>query len=88
MSNDTRLERVEDKIDKIGDRLGSIDSTLAAQHESLKQHMKRTDLLEAQLEPLKRHVAMVEGITRALGGLAVVAAVLEAIVQLLEYTKK
>lgn len=86
--DDRRFERIEQKLDSVSDRLSSIDTTLAAQHESLKQHMKRSDLLEAQVEPLKRHVAMVEGIARAIGGVAVLAAILEAVVQLLEYFKK
>lgn len=52
MEDDKRLIRVEDKIDKLGDRLGAIDSTLASQHESLKQHMYRTQLLEEAVKPM------------------------------------
>lgn len=39
-------KRIEDKVDQIQISINRIDITLAAQHESLKQHMKRTDLLE------------------------------------------
>lgn len=88
MSNDGRLERIEDKIDKLGDKLSSVDVTLAAQHESLKLHMKRSDMLEAQLEPVKRHVAMVSGALKALGGVAILAGIIEAIFTAMEYFKK
>ena len=37
-SND-RFDKLDNKIDKIADHLSSIDSTLAAQHESLKIHI-------------------------------------------------
>ena len=54
MDSSTKFER---KLDKITDKLSSIDVTLAAQHESLKEHMRRTELLERQLEPLKEKTA-------------------------------
>ena len=50
--NDDRLSRIEAKVDSVVDRLGSIDKTLAAQHVSLKQHMRRSDALEAQVKPI------------------------------------
>jgi len=34
-------ERIEKKVDKIGEDIGEIKVTLAAQHESLKDHMRR-----------------------------------------------
>lgn len=59
---DTRLERVEEKIDKILEHTADINITLAKQEEQLTYHIKRTDLLEAQLEPIKSHVAAVEAV--------------------------
>ena len=50
--SDERFDKIEIKIDKLDERLDKIDVTLAAQHESLKSHMKRTELLEAQVKPL------------------------------------
>lgn len=60
--NDQRTGRIEDKIDILTTRLSSIDSTLAAQHESLKEHMRRTSMLEQDVAPIKKHVNMVQGI--------------------------
>lgn len=74
-----KLDKIENKIDKIQDNISSINSTLAAQHESLKVHIKRTDLLEQQIEPIKKHVAMVHGGLKLLGLISVLAAIAESI---------
>lgn len=65
--------------EKIFDRLSSIDSTLAAQHETLKEHIRRTELLEEAIEPIKKHISMSTGIIKFVSFLAVVATVAEAI---------
>lgn len=85
---DDRIIRIENKIDKVVEHLGSIDSTLAAQHESLKIHIKRSDLLEAQVEPLKTHVAMVSGALKLIGILAMICGSIEGVVVLLTYLRK
>lgn len=79
MSDDKRIERIETKIDDIGERLGSIDITLAQQHESLKDHMRRTALLEAELHPVKKHVDMVEGAMKLITIIAAVFAIIETV---------
>lgn len=83
-----RIIRIEDKIDKVVEHLGSMDMTLAAQHESLKIHIKRSDLLEAQVEPIKKHVAMVSGALKLIGLFAALCGAGEAIVSMLEYLRK
>lgn len=71
---DKRLDKVESKIDKVVDTLGKINSTLAAQHESLKEHMRRTGvaedniaLIRSDLKPIQVHVNMVSGVLKAIG---------------------
>lgn len=86
--NDVRLTRIEDKIDKLGERLGSIDSTLASQHEQLVYHIKRTDLLETTLKPIERHVMMVHGALKLLGILALVGGIFEGMYALVELLGK
>ncbi len=75
-----RLERIENKIDDVSDHLGSIDVTLAGQHISLKEHIKRTTMLEKELAPIKKHVYMVQG------ALALITAS-GAIIGILKYLK-
>ncbi len=67
------------KIDKVLERIGSIDVTLAEQHVVLKEHVRRTELLESALEPVKRHVNMVNGGVKLITLTGVIAAILEAI---------
>lgn len=53
MSDDSRLERIEDKIDSLSERISSVDATLAAQHVTLKDHTRRSLANEESLELLK-----------------------------------
>jgi uncharacterized protein YPO0396 len=50
------MEDILKKLDKIDEKLGSIDRTLIKQEENLKLHMYRTELAEANLTLLRRHV--------------------------------
>lgn len=86
--SDARIIRIEDKIDKLNDRLSSIDNTLASQHESLKHHIKRTDLLEKAIEPVKTHVHMVQGGAKILGAIVAFFAVAEGVVAILTHIGK
>lgn len=77
--DDKRLERIEAKVDDISEHLGSIDSTLAAQHVSLREHIRRTALLESELKPIKSHVDRVSGAIKMLGLVGTILAIIEAI---------
>ena len=76
---DDHFKRLESKIDKIDDRLGSIDRTLAANTVSLVEHVRRTNILESKLEPIETHVAMIQGIVKFIAILAAVAAIAKAV---------
>lgn len=67
------------KLGRIETRLNSIDTTLASQHEILKEHIRRTELLEADVKPIQRHVSMVEGAIKFIGLLALLAGIIEGI---------
>ncbi len=77
MSDDKRLERIEDKVDNIKDHISSMDVTLQGQHVTLKEHMRRTELLEQQVEPIKKHVEMMNGALKLLGVIATMIAIYE-----------
>ena len=79
MSDDKRLERMEKKIDDTLEHMSSIDVTLAMQHTSLADHIRRTELLENDLKPIKNHVAMVHGGLKLLGLIALVVGVILSI---------
>lgn len=80
--DDKRLERIENKLDDSNEHLASIDITLAAQAVSLRDHIRRTALLEAELKPIKRHVNRVEGGLKALSIIVMIVAIMEFILKL------
>lgn len=78
--DDTRLEQ---KIDQIVEKIGTISITLVAQHVTLKEHIKRTEILEAQMEPIKKHVAMVHGALKLIGVVSVLISIIAGIFQVM-----
>lgn len=51
----------EDKLDLIYDKVGDMEITLAEQHLVLKEHIRRTELLETQTEELRKFMYRAEG---------------------------
>ncbi len=88
MVSDDNFNRLENKIDKLDNRLDSIDVTLAAQHVSLKEHMRRTQILEDDLEPIKTHVIMVQGGLKLIGLFALCISFAAAVVEILTYFRR
>lgn len=73
-------DRVEKKLDFIVTDVNSMKITLAAQHISLEDHIKRTNLLEEELKPIKKHVYHVEGALKLLGAMSLFAGIIETLV--------
>lgn len=71
--------RIERKLDSITEKVGAVQITLAAQHEVLAEHVRRTNILEAKIEPIQKHVSRVEGALKLIGILGVIATILESI---------
>lgn len=81
--SDARLERIEKKVDDTNEHLASIDRTLAAQHESLKDHIRRTSILEEEIKPLKEHMIMIKGVIKFMGLLTGLGALYEFLKKLI-----
>lgn len=69
-----RIDRIETKLDNISKDVASIDKTLAQQHVSLQEHMRRTALAEESIKliredmkPVKAHINRLEGVVKAVG---------------------
>ncbi len=73
--DDKRLERIERKLDDSNDHLASIDVTLAMQSSQLKEHIRRTALLEIELKPIRSHVAMVNAGAKIITLIATILAI-------------
>ena len=73
------FKRIEFKIDRIDQRINNIDVTLASQHESLKDHIRRTELLEDQIKPIQKKINYAEGALKLIGFVATIAGIIEVI---------
>jgi hypothetical protein len=78
------------KLDRLDDRLDSVDKTLVRQEANLQEHMRRTDLNEIAidkivkaLEPVKGHVDMMKGAGKLLVITGTVVAVVGGVGRLL-----
>lgn len=79
MSDDKRLERIEDKVDNINQHIGDINQTLAGQAISLETHIRRTNALQEIVVDVRRKVTLAEGALKLIGFLAIIAGIAESI---------
>jgi endonuclease III len=75
------------RLDKLFDRISDINATLAAQHETLKEHIRRTELLEERLEPIEKQVTLVTGGMKALRGIVALVTILAAVLEIIHFLK-
>ena len=75
-----QLDRIEEKVDVVENRISNIDVTLAKQAKDLEHHIYRTDLAEQQIEllrgeiqPIKKHVYLVDATLKVIGAIASIA---------------
>ena len=79
---------MESKLDKISENINEIKITLAEQHVTLKEHVRRTEILEAEIKPLKAHVQGVHLVLKLIGVASMLGAAVEGAMSVLEYFKK
>lgn len=77
--DDYKFIRIDTKLDEVNNRLTSIDQTLAAQHVSLKDHIRRTEILEETVKPIQEHVLKVNGVLTFFKYLASIAVIAEVV---------
>lgn len=53
---DNRFDKLEQKLDKLDQHLDNVDKTLIVQEANLRDHMRRSDLLEKKMVPIENHV--------------------------------
>lgn len=85
-------DQLHEKLDRIEERLGSIDTTLAKQHLQLEHHIYRTGLAEenlkvlhSELKPVKAHVAQMSGAFKLFGIGATLVTVAAGIFKILSF---
>jgi len=75
---------VSEQLDKIGDDIHDIKTTLSGQAIQLADHIRRTQLLEEAVIPIKQHVARMEGAAKLLGVISLVAIVATGVVDVVK----
>ena len=65
-------------VEQIKKSIASIDKTLALQHVSLSEHIRRTEILEQTIKPIDEHVHQVRGVAKFMGWLVAAAAAVAA----------
>jgi hypothetical protein len=58
--------RKDEWLNKIEARLGKMEETLIRNTISLEEHMRRTELLEAEIVPLRRQANIIDGATKVI----------------------
>ena len=86
--DEQRLNRMEDKIDRIGGEVSEVNIHIAEIKKDLRYHIKRTDLLEAEMKPIKKHVIMVSGVMKFFGLVSFIIALIEGILTMLGHFNK
>ncbi len=76
---DSKLNKIETKIDTISSKMHSIDITLERNTASLEEHVRRTNILETKVEHVDSHVKMMNGALKLIGILALVAGLLKTL---------
>lgn len=76
------MSDINEKLDKLDNKLNSINITLVKQQGILDVHVKRTDLLESQIVPIQEFKTELNGIIRFFKFLGIIAAIIEGIYQI------
>ncbi len=93
MADSTKLDNIEIKLDAVIDKvedirekttdtrviIAKIETTLAAQHNQLADHIKRTDLLEEKVEKHQQIMTQIRGAVNFIKVVGFAAALLEAL---------
>ncbi len=88
MNNDELITKLENKLEKISDHLRSIDITLASQHVTLEEHIKRTKQLEERVDPIEKSVLMFHGFIKFIGMPITLLTTIAAITEILTYFRR
>lgn len=69
----------DDTLLQILNQISAINVTLAGQKVILEEHVRRTNLLEAQMKPLEAHMNMMNGALKLIGAASTIAGIIELV---------
>lgn len=79
-----RFDKIENKLDSIDRILGKINTHLAVYNEELKEHIRRTELLEREVHPIKVHVLQVKGAFKLVMGVSILLGLIASVYTILQ----
>jgi hypothetical protein len=86
--SESKLDRIEGKVDKVYDKLSELNTITVKQQVILDEHVKRSTMLEDKMVPVEKHVARVDGALKLVGLIGVIAAIAESIAIVSEWLHK
>lgn len=74
-----QLNKIEKKVDNIDERIDSIDTHMAVYNQELKDHIRRTELLEEAVKPIQDHVSKVSGALKLLASTGIILTIIKVL---------
>lgn len=81
--SDERFDRLDEKLEKVVDRLNSIDVTLTRNTVSLEEHVKRTTQLENRVQPIEEQYLYMIGVKKFIVVISIVVSIAVGIYELI-----
>lgn len=73
------MDWLKDELEKLSEKQDRMNETLIRNTATLEEHVRRTNLLEAEIKPIKRHVDVVQGAGKFTVAIAGLVATLKSI---------
>ena len=74
-----QLDRIEAKVDKVDQRLDKVDTHMAVYNQELKDHIRRTELLEDAVKPIQEHVHKVTGALKVIASTGIILSIIKVL---------
>lgn len=77
------IQKIDIKVDKLDEKLDLIDNHLAVYNEQLKEHIRRTEILEEEVRPIAKFIAKFQGALTLIASSGIIL----GIAKLIDYLK-
>lgn len=95
MNSNDLLVKILDKQDEISKDITEIKVVQTAQHVTLNEHIRRTELAEQninllreEIKPIKKHVAYVDFVAKSIGFVSVLGGIATAVIKIIQFLSK
>lgn len=81
----SKIDKVELKLDKLDEKFDVMGATLIRQEESLRYHIRRTDLAESRMEVVETKVDQAAGVVKAISLLSALIGLIVVVIKAISY---